>query len=236
MKKSILKYFCAILFILFLLVSLASASTMQYTRFSDFEYIDFPNSGADVEYYRTDTRNAEEIQNIIEKNNIRTTNSSDIVRIERYFVKTREAKINTTGKMYLRNITEQGRGFFKNESIEHSSFNAGKLTNYQDRTVDPYFRNTSSLLKFIILRNIIYDTEKSLEISTEYSYESPDHYTEIIVWDMYTCITFETYNIFKNEWKTGELYIPEGTVFMGIEHESDGLERFNQPISQTVII
>jgi len=137
--------------------------------------------------------------------------------------------------MYLRNITEQGRGFFKNESIEHSSFNAGKLTNYQDRTVDPYLRNTSSLLKFIILRNIIYDTEKSLEISTEYSYES-DQYTEIIAWDMYTCVTFEIYNIFKNEWRTGELYIPGGTVFMGVEHESDGPEIFDQSTGQTVIV
>ena len=236
MKKTILNYFCVIIFVLLFLISCSSASTMQYTRFSDFEYIDLPDSGADVEYYIKDTRDAEEIQNIIEKNNICTIANSDIIRIEKYFVKTREAKINTTEKIYLKNITDQGRGFFKNESIEHSSFNAGKLTNYQDRTVDPYLRNTSSLFKFIILRNIISDTEKSLEISTEYSYESPDHYTEIIVWDMYTCITFETYNIFKNEWRTGELYIPEGTVFIGIEHESDGLERFGQPIDQTVIV
>jgi len=64
MKRTILKYFCVIIFVLLLLISFASASTIQYTRFSDFEYIDFPNSGADVEYYKTDTKDAEEIQNI----------------------------------------------------------------------------------------------------------------------------------------------------------------------------
>jgi len=222
MKKIIIISFFLITCILFL-TSFASASTMQYIRFSDFEYMDFINSEADyIEAdYIINTENAEEIQNLIEENNIYVWEDSEVIRIERYFVKTRETKINLTEKVYLKNITNQGRGYFKNEYIECSSFNLGELTMFQDRTVDPYLRNTSSIFKPMILKDVISYTDKSLDISTEYTYNSPEHYTEIMAWDMYTCITFETYNVFKNEWETGELYIPEGSVFMALEYNSD---------------
>jgi hypothetical protein len=243
MKKIVLKFFLIICCTL-LLTSLVSASTMQYTRFTEFKPLNFSSFDADTAHlenrfeYRYVMTDSEEIQNFLNGINMRESNNSQIVQIEIFVVKEGEAKINPIEKTYLRNITKHEKGFFKNEIIESSgmtqlfisdidldlneedtqSDTEATFTTYQDRKVAPYLRNTAYVPNFIILKNIIPNADKTLETSSECSY-CGNNDVVINVWDLYTFVTFETYNIFKNEWETGELYIPEGTLYMAVEYK-----------------
>ena len=246
MIKISLKYVSLICCILFL-TSFASASLMQYNRFSDFEYLNFNEADADSIYthgivegtgknqhytYYT-IKDADKIQQLINEGKINTPDVSEIVQIEMCIIEERETKINPVENSYMKNVTEHGRGYFKdelsyivrgtngninsnfNETIKQS--NLRSLNASQTGKVAPYLRNTSYIPKFIILKNIISDADKNMKTSSEYNYSCIDNNMEITIWDMYSYVTFETYNIFNSEWETGELYIPEGTVYIAIE-------------------
>jgi len=247
MKKIVLKFFLIICCTL-VLTSLVSASTIQYTRFSEFEPLNFGSFNAETahvenkfEYHYVMT-DSEEIQDFLNKIDRYESNNSQIVQMKIFVVKEGEAKINPVEKTYLRNITKHERGFFKNEIIEcsgvtqyfisdieldlneediQSNIGGSTFTSYQDRKVAPYIRNASYVPDFMILKNIIPDANKTLEISSEYSCNHGNNNLTMYVWDIYTFVTFETYNFFKNEWETGELYIPEGIVYVVIEYENN---------------
>ena len=229
---------------------------MQYIPFSNFKYTDLGNfSVPGVEFYNVGNLKDEEIQQFIKENNIGTPDNSKIVWIEMCVVKERETEINQTEKLYLKNITDKGNGYFRNEMVRQS-VHSSNFTSVQKRTIDPYLRN-SRIYGPMILRDIISDTNKSLKISEKYEYASDGEnrriaaggascetlgYNErktgesdipegnvrnsderlmlLTVWDMYSHVTFETYNFIKNEWEPGELYIPEGTVYMTVEYET----------------
>jgi len=257
MKKIILKCFLIITCIL-LLTSFASASVLQSTRFSDFKYID---TGEPMDCPVTDfyiTEDEEEIQQLIKESNIDVPNNSKVIRIGICTVKERETKINRTENAYLKNVTKNGKGYFKNEFYEQT-FSNSKITNAQNRTAKPYLRN-SQIFDVIISGNIISE-KKSLQIDTEYEYDSKGEHVKMVsrdryssggyekqktgyvsgeayapkgigysldesqvmltVWDLYSYVTFESYNIFKNEWEPGELYIPEGFIYMAVEYENN---------------
>ena len=216
MKQRFAKCFSLVICILFL-SSFASASTMQYTLFSDFEYMDrddFESSESELykrdEYKRISFQNIgneEEIQRMIIENNIRVPDNSRIVRIEMCVVKERETKLNLTETSYLKNITEHGNGYFKNELIRQSVFSGSNFKTIQNRTVDPYLRNVQ-IFDSIILRNIISDKNKSLKIFTEYEYVSDGNKAKITV----DGVPYETNSILKEEEEPKELYILEGNI------------------------
>jgi hypothetical protein len=265
MKKIILKCFLIICCTL-LLTSLVSASSTPYTQFTNLEYTDFSHSDSiGISFHGVEDE--EEIQYLIKENNIYISNTSDIDRVVMCVIKERETNINQTERPYLKNITEHGKGYFKDDVIEQIAFSCA-ATNSKitlDGTMDPYLWN-SHVPGFIITRDIISDANKSLKISEKYEYDSdwdgknrrisagglsaggfswemPDiyidwemeehnvsedgtytpsnKYVSWTVWNMYSYVTFETYNIFKNEWETGELYIPEGTVCIAVEYENN---------------
>jgi len=251
MRKIILKFVSLICCILFL-TSFASASLVQYTRFSDFEYLNFNDSNIDSVYTHSIVegtkknqqytyyviKDTDKIQKLIDEGKINNPTISEIVQIEICIIEERETKINPVEKTYLKNVTKHGKGYFKDEqgyvvrgSIENinsrdihenveqddSDGGLGVLSASQEGKVSPYLRNTSYIPNFIILKNIISDTDKNLKTASEYNYSYIDNSVEIGIWDMYSYVTFETYNIFKSEWEAGELYIPEGTVYIAIE-------------------
>ena len=120
MKKIVLKFFLIICCML-VLTSLVSASTMPSALFSDLEYTDFSHSDS-IGVSFCGVEDEEEIQYLIKENNIYISNNSDIDRVVMCVVKEREININQAERPYLKNITEHGKGYFKNEVIEQFAF------------------------------------------------------------------------------------------------------------------
>jgi len=205
MKKSILKYLCAITIMLFVLISLASASSFSDIKYTSLGHFNAP--GAD--YYITEDE--EEIQRLIKENNIHIPDNSKITLIGICAVKERKVKINQTEKAYLRNITEHGSGYFEKEYSEQKVF-SGKLVENKTKVVKPHLQNTSRIFDFLILKNIISDTSWSLKTSTEYEYISDEKRVKMITREKYSSGA-GAYEKQKNEYETEELDISEKHVY-----------------------